>query len=54
MTQGKNNSLPSHGDDIYKGEKKFIFGDMTGTGIYTILYSSEDCADIDIRMFKQY
>jgi GWxTD domain-containing protein len=52
MTPGRNNSLPSYGDDINKGEKKFFFADMTGSGIYTILYSSEDCGDIDIRVYK--
>jgi GWxTD domain-containing protein len=52
MTPGRNSSLPSYGDDIHTGEKKFIFVDITGTGFYTILYSSEDREDIDIRMFK--
>lgn len=51
-TSGKNNSLPSYGDDIYPGEKKFIFADLTGCGIYTILYSSEDAGDIDVRTYK--
>jgi hypothetical protein len=53
-TPGKNNSLPSYGDDIYPREKKFIFADLTGCGIYTILYSSEDGTDIDVRMFKRH
>jgi len=49
MTPGKDNSLPSYGDS---SEKKFIFADMIGSGNYTILYSSEDGGDIDVRMFK--
>jgi GWxTD domain-containing protein len=54
MTTGKNISLSSYGDDIYPGERKFIFGDITGLGIYEIIYSSEDSKDIDLRMFKSY
>jgi GWxTD domain-containing protein len=52
MTSGKNISLSSYGDDIYPGEKKFIFVDITGCGIYRIIYSSEDSKDIDLGMFK--
>jgi GWxTD domain-containing protein len=52
MTSGKNISHSSYGDDINLGEKKFIFGDITGFGIYKILYSSEDNKDIDLSMFK--
>jgi hypothetical protein len=47
---GKNSSLPTILDNISKGEMKFIFGDITGSGHYQILDSSEDPADIDIRM----
>jgi GWxTD domain-containing protein len=50
MKPGSNNSLPSSGDDLHKGEQKFIFADMTGNGIYQILYSSEESADIDVRL----
>jgi GWxTD domain-containing protein len=51
MIPGRNNSRPSYGNDINMGEKRFVFADMTGSGIYTILYSSEDNGDIDIRLF---
>lgn len=52
MTPGKNNSFPARVDNSYKGERKFIFGDVNGVGIYKILYSSEENGDIDTRMFK--
>jgi GWxTD domain-containing protein len=52
MSPGKNNSFPSQGNNFDKGEKKFLFADVTGVGIYKILYSSEDNGDIDIRMFN--
>jgi len=52
MSPGKNNSFPSQGNSFDKGEKKFLFADITGVGIYKILYSSEDNEDIDIRMFN--
>jgi GWxTD domain-containing protein len=51
-TPSKNHSLPSYSDDIYPGEKKFIFVDLIGCGIYQILYSSENDVDIDPRTFK--
>ena len=52
MTPGKNNSFPARVDNSYKGERKFIFADVNGVGIYKILYSSEDNSDIDPWMFK--
>jgi GWxTD domain-containing protein len=39
------------GEDRYIGQRRFVFGDMTGSGFYTILYSSEDSGDIDTRLF---
>jgi GWxTD domain-containing protein len=48
---GKNRSFPSEGDGIFPGQMKFIFGDLTGSGIYSLLYSSEDKMDIDGRLF---
>lgn len=47
---GKNNSLSTRVDELYQGQMKFVFGDVTGTGYYKLLYSSEDSGDIDIRM----
>ncbi|MDP1994519.1 MAG: GWxTD domain-containing protein [Ignavibacteria bacterium] len=52
MTPGKNNSFPARVDNSYKGERKFIFADVNGVGIYKILYSSEDNRDIDPWMFR--
>ncbi len=52
MTPGRDDALPSYGDDVYPGEKKFIFVDLTGFGFYTIFYSSEDAGDIDVRALK--
>ncbi|MFZ4619939.1 MAG: GWxTD domain-containing protein [Bacteroidota bacterium] len=45
-------SLPTYADELYPGEKRFIFGDITGNGNYQILFSSEDGRDIDSRMYK--
>lgn len=52
MSPGENKSLPTRADNIYMLQKKFIFGDETGTGNYVLLYSSEDTGDIDVRMFE--
>ena len=52
MTPGKNNSFPARVDNSFKGERKFIFGDVNGVGIYKILYSSEENGDIDPWMFR--
>lgn len=52
ITPGKNNSFPSRVNNNISGERTFIFGDVTGVGIYKILYSSEENGDIDTRMFK--
>lgn len=54
MTPGKNNSFPSRINNTTYGERKFIFGDVNGVGIYKILYSSEENGDIDTRMFLHY
>lgn len=51
MTPGKNNSFPVRVDNRTNGERKFIFGDVYGVGIYKILYSSEENGDIDPWMF---
>ena len=51
-TSAKITSLHSYGDNIHPGVKKFIFGDIEGSGIYTILYSSEDISDIDVRLYN--
>lgn len=52
MTPGKNNSFPTRINNRTYGERKFIFGDVNGVGIYKILYSSEDNVDIDPWMFN--
>lgn len=52
MAPGKTTLFPNQGNNLYKGEKKFIFGDKTGTGIYSLIYSSEDAGEIDLRMLK--
>jgi GWxTD domain-containing protein len=53
-TTGKNTSLHTFVDNLYPGEKKFIFTDITGCGIYKLLYSSEDFIDIDLGMYIKY
>jgi GWxTD domain-containing protein len=35
-----------------KGEMKFVFADMNGSGFYKIIDSSEDPGDIDSRIFN--
>ena len=50
----KNRSFPSFSDAIYPGEKRFIFGDLAGSGVYTLLYSSEDGAATDSRWSSQH
>jgi GWxTD domain-containing protein len=52
MVPGKEDSFASYGDDIDKGERRFIFGDEVGSGFYKLMYSSEDCSDIDPRLFS--
>jgi GWxTD domain-containing protein len=52
LAPGRNISFPLIGEMNTTGGKKFIFADMTGSGFYTILYSSEDCGDIDIRLYQ--
>jgi GWxTD domain-containing protein len=47
----RGHSFPSVGDEIYRYEMKFIFGDLTGTGNYQLLYSGNDPSDIDSRMY---
>lgn len=47
---GNLNSFPSYEDSYLKGMKKFIFCDITGTGVYQLLYSTEDGGDIDLRL----
>jgi len=54
MRPGKNNSHPSRVDELYKGQRKFIFGDVAGTGHYELLYSSEDSGNIDLRMLYKH
>jgi GWxTD domain-containing protein len=49
---GKNQSFPSEADGIFPGQTKFIFGDLTGSGFYSLLYSSEDRMDIDGRLLN--
>lgn len=50
MEPGRFSAVPTRGDNISLGEKKFIFADVTGVGYYTIIYSSEDGGDIDPRL----
>ncbi|MDR3667430.1 MAG: GWxTD domain-containing protein [Ignavibacteriaceae bacterium] len=49
---GKNNSLNTLFTDVSKGEMKFVFADMTGSGFYKIIDSSENPGDIDSRIFQ--
>jgi hypothetical protein len=53
LVPGKEDSFASYGDDIDKGERRFIFADVVGSGIYELLFSSEDGSDIDPRFFKR-
>lgn len=53
MSPGNNNSLPSQGDEIHFGEKKFIFADETGAGFYKALYSSEESEYFDSRLLLE-
>lgn len=54
MTLGNNNSLPSQGDVVYRGEKKFMFADMVGSGFYKAIYSSEGSEYFDDRLLLKY
>ena len=46
-------SLPLFGNNSHMGQKRFIFADVTGSGFYTLLTSTEDYADIDVRILSQ-
>lgn len=48
---GKEDAFPAHGDAVARGERRFIFGDETGSCFFTLMYSSEKCSDIDPRLF---
>ena len=50
MDRGRNNNFQSQGDSVYEGMKKFIFADLYGAGLYTLLYSSEEEGNIDVRL----
>ena len=50
MNPAKNNSFPSPYDDLYYGEQKFIFADLTGSGVYKLLYSNEIEELTDVRL----
>jgi GWxTD domain-containing protein len=52
LAPSKNTSFRSYGDDIHPGQKRFIFGDIDGSGIFTILYSSENISNIDPRFYR--
>jgi GWxTD domain-containing protein len=54
MAPGKRNSLPTKADNLYAGQMRFIFGYLEGDGMYQLLYSSENNADIDPRMYYQH
>lgn len=49
----KNYFVPLDGRGLYTGEKKFVFADRQGCGVYKILYSSEEIDDIDIGMYNR-
>ena len=53
MTPAGTTSFPTYANDVFPGQMKFIFADMTGNGFYTLLFSSENTGDIDVRMFKR-
>ncbi|MEX2115789.1 MAG: hypothetical protein WEB37_02790 [Bacteroidota bacterium] len=46
-------SLTSFDNDRFRGQKRFIFADLTGAGFYTLIFSSEDYLDIDPRLLEQ-
>lgn len=46
-------SLPSFPIDPYRGQKRFIFADLTGAGSSTLVFSSEDYMDIDTRLLEE-
>lgn len=49
---GRNHAFPTRHDGLFPGQMRFVFGDLNGTGFYTLLYSSEDQRDIDARVFE--
>jgi GWxTD domain-containing protein len=52
LRPGKNNSLKTAFTEVSKGEMKFVFADMIGSGVYDIIDSTEDPDDIDSRIFQ--
>lgn len=53
MNPEDKNSFPSRFDNIHRGEQKFIFADVSGSGIYKILYSNEANEYLDVRVIRQ-
>ena len=51
MRPRKSMIMQSGGDEFAKGEMKFIFADMTGSGEYELIYSTEEASDIDARLY---
>lgn len=51
MRPRKSVVMKSEGDEFTKGEMKFIFADMTGSGEYELIYSTEEATDIDGRLY---
>jgi GWxTD domain-containing protein len=49
---GKNNSMKTIFTNVSKGEMKFVFADMIGSGFYKIIDSTEDPGDIDSRIIN--
>lgn len=49
LTQEEISSKPAL--KLHPGQKRFVFADFVGGGFYVLLYSSEDIADIDVRLF---
>lgn len=52
MTPGKSQLFPTKGDDLYPGQKKFIFADLVGSGVFKMIDNSEIGGEVDTRMYK--
>ncbi|HEX2867363.1 MAG TPA: GWxTD domain-containing protein [Ignavibacteriales bacterium] len=49
---GKNSYYQNYFDKTFPGQKKFIFYDTIGSGVYRLAYSTEDIQDIDAILWK--
>jgi GWxTD domain-containing protein len=46
-------SFPSIADQFSRSELKFVFGDLTGQGNYSLIFSGDEQSDIDSRLFAK-